>query len=91
MMSQAATDVCKNVVAKIGQFTVKGIGKDEAVWEATTPTHDIFWEALIDWDTHGGDEKKEALRKAAEAWIGAWREATVEYQARKMDETNQGA
>jgi hypothetical protein len=90
MMSAAATEVCKRVVAKIGKFTVKGIGKDETVWEATTPTHDIFWDALIKWDTEATDENKKALVAAAEDWIGAWREASVEYQARRMDETNQG-
>ena len=91
MMSQGAVTICRNVVAKINAVSVKGMGHDEAVWEATTPTHDIFWEALEKWDTDGGDENRKALKEAAKDWIGAWREASVEYQAKMAGEFNQGA
>ena len=90
-MTEEATKICTRVVAKINAVSVKGMGGDEDVWKATTPAHDIFWEALIKWEAEGGDDNKAALREAAKDWIGAWREASVEYQAKLANEFNRGS
>jgi len=91
MMSLEAVDICDKVVAKINRVCVVGMGRDEEVWTSTVPTHDLFWEALKVWDADKTKENRALLTDTAKDWIGAWREASVEYQERNQRGEDHGA
>jgi hypothetical protein len=70
-----ARRICQTITAKIGEISLRGLGHWPQTWELVEEASDRFLDELDAWVETDTPEGREAVKRAAEKLLVAWREA----------------
>lgn len=79
--TEAGRKILERVVRRIGEVSPPGLGHWSPAWEKVHAPGDDFLDALRAWEARDDPLTRAALQSAAEAFVGAWKDAAQEWQA----------
>lgn len=81
---RAVTDagrlILRKVIVRIGEVSPPGLGHWSPAWDLVHEPGDAFLDALKLWEQEDSPGTRQALQRAAEAFVGAWRDAARRWE-----------
>lgn len=80
MSTEAGRRILDKVVARIGEASPSGLGHWSPAWEMIHEPGDRFLDALKLWEEEDSPGTRQAVQRAAEGFVRAWREAARQWE-----------